>query len=208
MDGNHLFSQPPLWVELAFGGHEDPYTLVIVRCLEGLEGDERVRSRHLAQAQFIADLVERVDRGGLIVIGSLNAAPESAIVEALSERGLRNLLAEVSLEARYTCLDGGMPCIRDYVFVNEDLADECHVLPIHINADFPDRFGTDPTTVIHSSAHDPLLVYTSRGGQVREPRPPVTLIPHQDSPTLMPDPTGTTTPSSTPTPYPATLLIT
>ncbi len=207
LDGNRLFSQPPLGVELTFGDHEVPYLLVIVPSLETGEGDERARPRRLAQVQAIAELADGVDQSGVIVIGSLNGGPESSTMEALCNRGFHNLLAKVDVEARYTYLDGGISCVGDYVFVSQDLADEFRVLPIHINADYPVLFGTNPATVYRSSGHDPLLVYATRGGLVRGPRPPVTLIPPEYSPTLAPDPTGTPTPSATPTPYPAALLI-
>jgi predicted extracellular nuclease len=176
LDGNRLFSRPPLlahlrltlpgapaWNELwLIANHwksklEDGYTI------------QYTLPRRLEQARFVAALVQEIrltsPQASLVVLGDLNDHPDSGPLAEMSALGLQNILTRLPLLQQYTYNYLGVSQSLDYILL--DLQRPLSLLQVRttpINADFPSTWQSDPSTCFRSSDHDPLwieVVYTS-----------------------------------------------
>ena len=183
LDGNRLFSRPPLLVHVQVcaagcegggGGGEQAAPreqaveawLVINHWKSKVEDSATVQytlPRREEEARFVAALSREVLAGGpgrsLVVLGDLNDHPGSPPLLALSPAALANPWAQVDRPERYTFNYRGVSQVLDHVLVN--LAPPLALLsitPLHINADYPVVFAEAAGAVYRSSDHDPLLV--------------------------------------------------
>ncbi|HLA97509.1 MAG TPA: endonuclease/exonuclease/phosphatase family protein, partial [Anaerolineales bacterium] len=177
LDGNRLFSRPPLVVQLNLALPEiaaeanrpaqEADLWVIVNHWKSKLHDSATQAytlpRRLEQAQFVASLVSdlRQDAPGanILVAGDLNDNPDSAPLEALRAAGLRDLTAGVGRATRYSYIYQGVSLQLDYLFA---LLDRRWV-PVgagfaHLNADYPAVYARDAGTSRRSSDHDPFRV--------------------------------------------------
>ncbi|NMC11447.1 MAG: hypothetical protein GYA34_01030 [Chloroflexi bacterium] len=176
LDGNRLFSRPPLrvrlkvcimdcqnqmdetgWVEMTLlinhfkSKYEDgsitPFTL----------------PRRLQEAQFIASLTQQLHTadpdGYLFVLGDLNDYPASQPLTTLTAAGLRDLTQIIPHDDRFTYNYHGVSQGLDYVLFYPVLGlVPMDVQAFHVNADYPHVLQSQPQTYYRSSDHDPLLV--------------------------------------------------
>ncbi len=176
LDGNRLFSRPPLrvrvkvcvldctgsetsaeWVELTLlishfkSKFEDGYTILYTQ------------PRRVQEAQFIANLVQQLHtaepEGALFVQGDLNDFPASQPLTILTSSGLRNLTQSIAHDERFTYNYHGVSQVLDYVlYYPAPGLTPVTTQAVHVNADYPYGLQSRPETYFRSSDHDPLLV--------------------------------------------------
>jgi predicted extracellular nuclease len=176
LDGNRLFSRPPLrvrvkvcvadcsgrqvsaeWVELTLlidhfkSKFEDGYTTLYTQ------------PRRNQEAQFIADLAQSLHAAepdtALFVMGDLNDFPTSQPLVTLKAAGLRDLTQTIDHDERFTYNYQGVSQVLDYVLYYPApglMAVAARAL--HVNADYPYAMQSRADTYHRSSDHDPLLV--------------------------------------------------
>ncbi|UCH58426.1 MAG: hypothetical protein JSV61_09405, partial [Anaerolineales bacterium] len=177
LDGNRLFSRPPLVARLSLslpvvlaGGDEKAKNLelwVIVSHWKSKVHDSTDQQytlpRRLAQSQFVAGLlaeIQTMDPGANILLaGDLNDNPDSTPLEVIHSTGLHDLTNRVERATRYSYIYQGVSLQYDYIFAYLDY----HLVPVsagfaHINADYPAVFANDAAVARRSSDHDPYLV--------------------------------------------------
>ncbi len=171
LDGNRLFSRPPLLVHLAArpsGALTADIDLRLIVChlkskVQDTSTIQYTLPRRLEQARFVATLAEEVlashPNTHLVVLGDLNDHPDSQPLAELFRRGFRNAMDWAEEEDRYTYIYQGVSQTLDYVlmFPQPDWL-ALLVKPAHINADYPDTYLSDIDTPIRSSDHDPIAV--------------------------------------------------
>jgi len=195
-----LLNDRPPFVVVARGpgyGGQRPSIAVIVNHLRSLSGIEsatdgpRVRAKRAAQAEFLADLVQRRQRANpferLIVVGDMNAfafsdgladvvgtirgvpAPSDTVVQPTTDRvnpDLVNLSARLPASERYSYVFDGSAQILDHALVSPALAPEVAAFVYaRGNADAPEVWRADPRRIGRVSDHDGLLVYLRLGGR-------------------------------------------
>lgn len=170
LDGNRLFSRPPLvahlrlslpgtteWSDLwVIANHwkskvEDSYTV------------EYTLPRRLEQARFVAALVQEILSAdvdaSLVVLGDLNDHPDSLPLLEMSALGLENMLQRISRAQQYTYNYQGISQLLDYILVRSRAP--LYLLQVqaaHINSDYPVSLEQEANTFYRSSDHDPLWV--------------------------------------------------
>jgi predicted extracellular nuclease len=174
LDGNRLFSRPPLVAHLKIrladripGRGRAQEVWVIVNHLKSKSEDtptvEYTLPRRREQATFVAGLVQEIlgrDPGAdVIVLGDFNDFLDSEPLAILTSAGLSDLLLEVPKAQRYTYVYEGESEVLDHVLISEDMWCEFVALsPVHINSDYPDAYSSIADTARRSSDHDPVLV--------------------------------------------------
>ncbi|MBN1667685.1 MAG: hypothetical protein JW862_11375 [Anaerolineales bacterium] len=168
LDGNRLFSRPPLLVRL-LDLESVPATELWVLVLhwkskvEDTSSQAYTAPRRLEQAQFSAGLVAQIlaqdPAAAVLVLGDLNDLPASAPWQALQQVNLLDLTSRVAPGQRYTYIHAGISQVLDYVLVSPAL----HLLGStvnipHLNADYPAVFAESAGTAIRSSDHDAVQV--------------------------------------------------
>lgn len=186
LDGNRLFSRPPLIAHLAtdtqsyqseqkrslFSESGEIEFWVIVNHwkskLEDSKDTQYTLPRRSEQAEFVKNIVETIhltypDKE-VIVLGDLNDFPDSQPLEILNDSGMDNLMLRIPRSERYTYIYQGVSQIMDHILVQEGGNwFPIWIIPIHINSDYPYRYITDETSVHRSSDHDPVLVMFAIG---------------------------------------------
>jgi predicted extracellular nuclease len=160
LDGNRLFSRPPLVVDLVVDGQA--LTLVINHFKSKSEDtptQKVTEPRRTAQAEFVAarvqEMLERDPSSRVAVLGDLNDFERAPPLLALEKVGLRNLILDVPRPERYTFIFRGVSQVLDHILISPGLAPAFRsVAVLHVNADFP-----EPESARRSSDHDPLLAY-------------------------------------------------
>jgi predicted extracellular nuclease len=174
LDGNRLFSRPPLVVHLEMrmacqqqGCDYAQELWVIVNHWKSKSQDtadvKYTLPRRIEQATFVAGLAEEIldtdPRADLIVLGDLNDFLDSDPLAVLTDAGLSDLLLEVPKPERYTYVYNGESEVLDHVLISQDLWREfVSVTPVHINADYPGTYSYVSDTARRSSDHDPAMV--------------------------------------------------
>ncbi|MCK5429497.1 MAG: hypothetical protein KAI94_08505, partial [Anaerolineales bacterium] len=133
LDGNRLFSRPPLVAQLrvcpagcsgGLSGELEPFELnLIVNHWKSKLQDSAVTQytlpRRMEQAQFVADQVRQIrsSESGtyLIVLGDLNDYPHSEPLSILKGAGLLDLTTLIPKAQRYTFIHQGVSSVLDYV---------------------------------------------------------------------------------------------
>jgi hypothetical protein len=178
LDGNRLFSRPPLLVHArlrtAAGLNSSQVSLIssmdlllLVNHWKSKRQDtahvQFTLPRRVEQAEFLAALVEsfKQTRPGsrLVVLGDLNDDLQSSPLATLTAAGLHNLVNDLERLDRYTYIYEGISQVLDHVLVNPPLlANHIQIELPHVNADFPAIYAEDRFTIHRSSDHDPALV--------------------------------------------------
>lgn len=171
LDGNRLFSRPPLVAQVEF--YPD-------HCLDAMEfffiinhwkskgddvGDVQFTlPRRVEQGDFVARLYQEIvalrPHARVIVLGDLNDYPASQPLERLKQVGLRNLIAEIHPEERYTYLYQGISQVFDHILVNASVGDLFQVVvPLHFNADYAEIYSQSEADFLRTSDHDPIVAW-------------------------------------------------
>jgi predicted extracellular nuclease len=167
LDGNRLFSRPPLVVQLqvALGDGETLPLWVIVNHWKSKREDTHYQAytlpRRLEQAKFVAALTDEIlsanPGANLIVLGDLNDYPDSQPLARLAQSGLRNLMTDIPRPIRYTYIYQGVSQVLDYALISPALSiHQITPQPVHLNADFPTIYQDQSLTAYRSSDHDPV----------------------------------------------------
>lgn len=170
LDGNRLFSRPPLLahLRLTLPAQVERYDLwVIVNHWKSkLEDGYTVPytlPRRLEQARFVASLVREIlaadPNASLAVLGDLNDHPDSQPLQELTALGLENLLLRLPRQSQYTYNYRGVSQTLDYILLRTKAPLAPHnIQTAAINADFPAAWSSEPAHYYRSSDHDPLWV--------------------------------------------------
>lgn len=180
LDGNRLFSRPPLMVKLRVCDPEcpqgessvqdeeyDEMDVWIINAhwkskLEDTETTQYTLPRRMQQSHFVAMLVEEIlesdPQAFLVVLGDLNDHSDSGPLSALEEN-VTNLITLTPKSDRYTYIYHGRSQALDHILVSMRRS----LVPVdfslvHINSDFPTVFETVDGSYYRSSDHDLLLV--------------------------------------------------
>jgi predicted extracellular nuclease len=169
LEGNRLFSRPPLAVRLALSqeGDEPLEITVLVNHwkskIEDTSYAEYTLPRRMKQAQFTAGIVEQLQAlhpgASMLLLGDLNDYSDSSPLAVMQAAGLRDLTSRITPSQRYTYVHQGVSQVLDYALL--DLRPPLGVStiePVHINADYPYVFSGVADVVYRSSDHDPLLL--------------------------------------------------
>jgi hypothetical protein len=173
LDGNRLFSRPPLLVHLEFGMHrswrgwiglDDLYVIVnhFKSKSQDTEDIQYTLPRRVEQAAFVVGLVQEIQASHwdakVIVLGDLNDFLDSETLAVLQDGGLRDLLYETPKLNRYSYIYKGESEVLDHILINQRLWWYFQsVDPMHINADYPVSFEEAPDISRGSSDHDPVM---------------------------------------------------
>ena len=180
LDGNRLFSRPPLLVKLEFCKYgcelpamkdnslEEPIELVILvnhwkSKTQDTDTVEYTLPRRIEQAQFVANIVEGIysenENANLIVLGDLNDYINSQSLAVLEAQNLVNLMFEVEKDYRYSYIYRGVSQVLDHVLLlNGSILKETEVTVRHINSDYPYASMSDNDSFHRSSDHDPVYI--------------------------------------------------
>ena len=181
LDGNRLFSRPPLVVILRVcmtSCQEEPIeksdtyndTIEIWMLVnhwksksEDTNDIKYTSARRDKQSQYIVSLVEEIlasrPNANVIVLGDLNDYLDSIPVLTLAAHNLSNLLERVEKPSRYTYIYQGVSQVLDHVLVRLGPGlIPIEIIPTHINSDFPIAYKSMNETAHRSSDHDPVLV--------------------------------------------------
>jgi hypothetical protein len=171
LDGNRLFSRPPLLVHLLArpsGTSPSPVDLWLIIChlkskVQDTSTIQYTLPRRLEQARFVAGLADEVlsadPLANLVVLGDLNDHPDSQPLAEFLGRGFRNTMNWAEIGDRYTYIFQGISQTLDYVLLYpQPTLLPVSVKPVHINADYPASYRDDIDTPQRSSDHDPIVV--------------------------------------------------
>lgn len=205
-DGSLLNDRPPL-VLVAVGhpttGPAVPVTVIVnhLRSLDGVDDPtdgDRVRHKRLAQAEYLADLVqsrhdtdpaERVvlvgdfnayqfNDGYVDVMGSVRGEPTQSDQVLLTgsdllDPDLVDALDGMVPEQRYSYLYGGSAQVLDHALMSANLvSQERRFEYARFDADFPESYRNDPTRPERISDHDGEVLYITAAQPGWTPRTP------------------------------------
>lgn len=180
LDGNRLFSRPPLVAQVEICQPEcllratsletssastPSLWLIVTHFKSKVEDTGQVAytlPRRIEQARFVAALVDEIRAGHafaqVVVLGDINDHPDSQPLAVLEEASLFNLIKNVERGKRYTYIYRGVSQVLDHVlFTATPGYMLLQAIPVHINADFPYSFWGDANSLHRSSDHDPVL---------------------------------------------------
>jgi len=198
LDGRdrQTFSRPPLLLRGSFLGGEGPSPIVVInvhmRSLLDIEEDSQgrfVRAKRLAQAQLVANEVQRLQVDdpeiSLLVAGDFNAFeftdgyvdslglitgeydPDDSLLpgDDLVDPSLRNHVLDLDPLERYsTTFDGSAQAV-DHILSSSELTPRVIETAYgRANADAPASFAGDGATALRSSDHDGLVVFIEVDG--------------------------------------------
>ena len=177
LDGNRLFSRPPLLVQLQLllppsaaadrPAEEALEVWLILNHWKSKVHDtatvQYTLPRRLAEAQFVAGLVAEIQASApgasILVLGDLNDNPDSAPLGVIRSVGLRDLSQRVLRVERYSYIYQGISLQFDTIFARLDRRLRLVGAGFsHINADYPVVYAGDEQLSRRSSDHDPFWV--------------------------------------------------
>ena len=169
LDGNRLFSRPPLVTHFRLLANPDPDELWLVANHWKSKSEDTstiayTLPRRIEQARFVAGLVAQIQTLGpeanILVLGDLNDTLASAPLAELSAAGMVNLWERLPSSGRYSYIYQGYSQAIDHILVSGPRLirpGDGLLWAARINADYPARYITLSGTQIGSSDHDPLL---------------------------------------------------
>jgi hypothetical protein len=171
LDGNRLFSRPPLTLHLSIfpdSCFEPMNVWLIVNHWKSKSEDEVgfefTLARRNEQAAFVADLYHKLTKPNpsakVILLGDLNDVPGSQPLEVLRQAGLKNISDDIPQGNRYTYIFHGVSQLLDHILVNGSIENQLiAAVPLHFNADYAEDYSREGTNLLRSSDHDPLLAW-------------------------------------------------
>jgi len=171
LDGNRIFSRPPLLVHLlarpsgAPTGYVDLW-LIICHFKSKIQDTAAIQytlPRRLEMARFVSSVAQEVlsadPLANIVVLGDLNDHPDSQPLAELFGLGFRNAMNWADQSARYTYIFKGISQTLDYQLIYpQPTLLPVVVQPVHINADYPVSYLGNIDTSHRSSDHDPIVV--------------------------------------------------
>jgi predicted extracellular nuclease len=177
LDGNHLFSRPPLVAHLSAcvegcgagvntSEERAELWLIVVHLKSKSEDSLTVQytlARRIEQAQFLAQLVHEMPvnfpESSLILLGDMNDYPSSPPLQIVSQTGLIDLLSWVPKPRQYTYIYQGVSQVLDHILVNlKSPLSPAAIQIFHYNSDYPSNYLNQAGSPIRSSDHDPVMV--------------------------------------------------
>ncbi len=177
LDGNRLFSRPPLFVQLAichkqcdFVESEEETTAVwfvavhLKSKMQDTIWNAYTLPRRIEQAKTTAKWIREIftsdPNANIILLGDLNDYPTSQPIEVFKESGAKDLSHTINPEQRYSYIFQGISQVLDYVMPFPSMYYTTdRLLAQHTNADFPHIFSSVADTYYRSSDHDGLRVH-------------------------------------------------
>jgi predicted extracellular nuclease len=170
LDGNRLFSRPPLVVHTelcrgscAEGDGQVELWLIVNHFKSKVEDSDLVQytlPRRSEEARFLAGLVQQMiakPGSNLVILGDLNDFPASQPISILNAQGLTDLWRWAERIDRYSFNYQGISQVLDYILVSLTPAvGPLEFAPVHINADYPAAWLGEQNSVLRSSDHEPL----------------------------------------------------
>ncbi|GAB4524048.1 MAG: hypothetical protein Fur0018_07340 [Anaerolineales bacterium] len=175
LDGNRLFSRPPLVAHLQITlGDGSRLALWVIVChwkskMQDSAETAYTLPRRLEQAQFVGALAAAHADSPVLVLGDLNDTSGSAPLEALHAAGLFDAVETIPHAERYTYIHAGISQPLDHAFGNAAFwrGAVIRLQALHVNADMPQNFQGQAASFYRASDHDPLLgVYLAAPWQV------------------------------------------
>ncbi len=165
LDGNRLFSRPPLVVHLQIalgdGGQMGLWVIVCHWKSKTQDTPETAYTlpRRLEQAQFTGALAAAHADSPVLVLGDLNDTPGSAPLEALRAAGLFDAVETLPRAEGYTYVHEGISLPLDHAFGNPAFWSGAviRMQALHADADMPAVFRQQADSYYRASDHDPLL---------------------------------------------------
>lgn len=169
LDGNRLFSRPPLVVRMQILGNPEPGELWLVANHWKSKSEDTstiayTLPRRIEQARFEAELVAGIQvvdpHANILVLGDLNDTQASVPLAELTAAGMVNLWERLPSSRRYSYIYQGYSQAIDHILVTGPWLvrpGDGLLWAARINADYPARYITLSGTQIGSSDHDPLL---------------------------------------------------
>jgi uncharacterized protein len=178
LDGNRLFSRPPLVAHLRVcnGQCVTPPGVPPAESIElwvianhwksksqDSDWQQYTLPRRVDQADFAASLVNEVTQSSspanVILLGDLNDHPDSAPLAHLLDSGMLSTVNRLAPSDRYTYIYRGISQLLDHILLSPTLIDGwIQADVIHINADIPEVFEGVSGSPFRSSDHDPLVL--------------------------------------------------
>ena len=181
LDGNRLFSRPPLIVHVRvylsgclsmpadWRSCTEYFDVWMIIChwkskTQDSSTVEYTLPRRYEQAVFVGELLGEILAGdphaNLIVLGDLNDYPDSAPLMVLNAHGLVDLSALVPKPERYTYIFEGISQVMDSILWRPQTGFGPYSTTIlHINADYPVDEMDNSETLLRNSDHDPALAW-------------------------------------------------
>lgn len=175
LDGNRLFSRPPLLARVIahtpvalsnkpVGEHNIEFILVVNHWKSKSEDTSTIQytlPRRIEQAEFVAQLTHQTRALypdlPLVVLGDLNDVPGSDPLAILQRAGLSNLVSLVENSQRFSYIYKGVSQVIDHILMLPHPAyATVQVDFFPINADFPNMYISNSNSIHRSSDHDPL----------------------------------------------------
>lgn len=171
LDGNRLFSRPPLKVDARLclpdcSLREFPVSLVVNHWKSKSEDSLSIQytlPRRLEQTEFVArlagQLLTEFPTVPVILLGDLNDTPGSAPLNILTQAGFRDLVLSMPKSEQYGYIYQGLSQALDHVLIGGSAS----FIPtdldfVHINSDYPYSLSYDTATYLRSSDHDAFIV--------------------------------------------------
>ncbi len=174
LDGNRLFSRPPLiahlWVRSAinYSASQQFFDFWVIAChfkskVDNSSTTAYTLPRRLEQARFVAALVNEINQAKpsslILVLGDLNDHPDSEPLQTLASSGLVISSFSVNHPIRYTYIYQGISQTLDYaLFTLQPSLQFLEAHAVHINSDYPEYWMSVSDTSQRSSDHDPFLI--------------------------------------------------
>jgi predicted extracellular nuclease len=171
LDGNRLFSRPPLVarfnLQILPPGYPGPLEIIVIANhwkskVEDTNLVAYTQARRQEEAVFASQLgallaVQHPD-AVILALGDLNDYPTSAPLTAVKSAGWVDITSQVTRTHRYTYIHQGVSQVLDYALIVQCRQIGARSLPVHINADFPSVFEQVADSIYRSSDHDPQRV--------------------------------------------------
>ena len=170
LDGNRLFSRPPLvahfaaFLDRATGYPVDLWVILVhlKSKTEDTSTNAYTLPRRLEQAGFVAgiaqDILASYPKANLIILGDFNDTLDSQTLSIISASGQFDLLHWTPEASRYSYVYHGVSQVLDHVLARwQPPFSPVRISPIHVNADYPDDFSAVGDSLYRSSDHDPVL---------------------------------------------------
>lgn len=174
LDGNRLFSRPPLVVRLGLSyntpgaknlsGDRNEVWVIVCHLKSKVQDTQQTLytlPRRIEQARFVVGLADEIHAAhptaGLLVMGDFNDSINSAPLRELTGAGFVDLSQQIMPPFRYTYIYKGVSQTLDHILWRPSLVIMPQAVTVaHINADFPPFHTQNIDTSVRSSDHDPL----------------------------------------------------
>ena len=170
LDGNRLFSRPPLVAHFQLLGVSQPGEIWLIANHWKSKSEDThavvyTLPRRVEQARYVAEMVASIQaldpQANIVVLGDLNDTLASEPLAELAAIGLVNLWDKLPPAQRYTYIYLGYSQPLDHILVLGPWLTrplDGVLWAARINADYPARYASLINTPSGSSDHDPLQV--------------------------------------------------